>query len=116
MVLLGQDCRIRELSDDPDGGMSDSFACRASTSLGIANVTLVRRGVARDNAVAFVDVAFPSEMRRRALVASFVMADSDRAFVVANLHLESNPVWTELRVQQIERAEDIMTSTMNPPR
>ena len=114
LMLLGEDVRIRQLyliSDDPrkhgsDALSSTAFRSRASTSLGFANVTLIRRGLATEDTPCFQCVALPSEMGRHMLVATLTLKGGQ--IVVANVHLDSNPASTDLRMEQLGYIEDAL--------
>jgi len=118
LTQLGEDARIRQLyliSDDPrtKNGMdigsaqpSTAFRSRASTSLGFANVTLIRLGLAVD-AVMFHSIFLPSEMGRHVLIATLKMG-GDHQMIIANVHLDSNPERVDLRIEQLGRIQDAL--------
>ena len=111
------------LSDEPtlthDQAAQSSFAQRASCSLGIVNVTLVRADLLESYGatVTFNSLALPSEMSRHALLTTITIpsgggggggggGSASSAVIVANVHLDSDPGRPDLRIEQLGCLED----------
>ena len=128
LLQLSENTTIRNryaLSDEPalthDQAAQSSFARRASCSLGIVNVTLVRADLLESYGatVTFNLLALPSEMSRHALLTTITIPSGDgggggggggggasSAVIVANVHLDSDPGRPDLRIEQLGCLED----------
>lgn len=113
LIQLGQDDRIRSaylLPENPSG----KVWARAIACDGIANVTLVKRGVF--TRVSFQISELPSQMKRQVLFTEVAMGDDFEA-IIACSHLESNPESSDLRKAQLLTIMDSLASkTLTAPK